>query len=294
MLFIAWCLGAFGLVFGSFAGAQVWRLRARQIQEDEAAGEKVSKKESRSLKALVRPLSHDRSMCLHCHHELRWYDLIPILSWLSLGGRCRYCRKRIGYLEPLVELGLATVFVLSFLYWPYALDAPLQWARFALWLIVCVLMTILFVYDAKWSLLPFSINLGLIVTSVLFLVVSLCITPFGLPEWMSLGGAVMLLAGLYFVLSLRGWVGLGDSILGLGLALLLMSWEKAFLTLFLANLFGCVMLVPLAISHKLSRGAHIPFGPFLILASLIGFLWGSQLIAAIFDWSGLILNPFMV
>lgn len=294
MLFIVSALTLFGLVLGSFAGAQVWRLRARQLEEDKRAGQQVSAKEYARLKGVLRPFGDDRSMCLHCHHALRWYDLIPLISWLLLRGKCRYCRAHIGLLEPLVELGMAATFAASYVWWPFALDAPLEWIRFALWLLACVAMGILFVYDAKWSLLPFVVNITLIVIGVAFFAISLYLTPFGLNEWLSFAGAVALLAGLYYVFSIPGWVGLGDSILGLGLAVLLMSWDRAFLALFIANLVGCLALIPLAISRKLSRGAHIPFGPFLILGTLISFLWGTQLIAAVFDWSGALLNPFMV
>jgi len=283
-----------GLVFGSFAGAQVWRLRAKQLETDKLAGEKVSPKEYRQLHGLLRPFRKDRSMCLHCQHELQWYDMVPLLSWLSLGGACRYCRHRIGGMEPLVELGLATAFVTSYLYWPYQLVSALEWVQFGVWLIACILMAILFVYDAKWSLLPFAINVGLVAVSVVFVIVHVAITPFASLDWWSLVGGIGILSGLYYIFSLFGWVGLGDSILGLGLALFLGGWDKAFLALFIANLLGCVMLIPLAMKHKLAHGAHIPFGPFLILGALIAFLWGPDLMVAIFDGSGMLINPFMV
>jgi len=294
MLMTIIALVAFGLVFGSFSGAQVWRLRARQLEQDKKSGEKVSQKEYTQLHSLLKPFAKDRSVCLHCHHELAWYDMIPLLSWLSLGGKCRYCRHSIGSMEPLVEAGLALVFVTSYLFWPHHLDNPLEWVRFAIWLVACVLMAILFVYDAKWSLLPFGINVGLVAVAVLFVVVSFVIAPFSPNDWWSLLGGIGILSGLYYLFSLPGWVGLGDSILGLGLALLLQQWDKSFLALFIANLLGCLMLIPLAFSHKLARGAHIPFGPFLILGTIVAYLWGAQLMTAIFDWSGMLINPFMV
>jgi len=294
MLVAVAILTTLGLVFGSFVGAQVWRLRARQLEDDKKSGEQVSHKEYLQLHGLLRPLGQDRSMCLHCQHELKWYDMVPLLSWLTLGGKCRYCRHRIGATEPLLELGLAGVFVLSYLWWPHQLENPLEWVRFGLWLTVCVLMAILFVYDTKWSLLPFSINVSLIAVSATFLVVSMLIAPFGANDWWSLLGGVAILSGLYYIFSLPGWVGLGDAILGLGLALLLMSWDRAFLALFVANLLGCLMLIPLALRGKLARGAHIPFGPFLIVGALIAFLCGPHLITVIFDWSGMLINPFMV
>ena len=111
-----------GLMLGSFAGAQVWRLRARQLDEDRQAGETIDKQELSRLKPLISvSLTSDRSVCLYCHHQLRWYDMIPLLSWAGTGGRCRYCRQSIGSLEPLIELGLSAAFVISYLTGPHLL-----------------------------------------------------------------------------------------------------------------------------------------------------------------------------
>ena len=89
-------VAALGAVMGSFIGAQVWRVRARQLVEDKQAGEPVDTLELRRLKPLLMPLKDDRSRCLSCGHELRWYDLLPVVSWLVTRGRCRYCRAPIG------------------------------------------------------------------------------------------------------------------------------------------------------------------------------------------------------
>lgn len=288
-------IAVLGLVLGSFVGAQIWRLRARQLVEDKVAGEPYDAHEYKRLIALTKHHGvDDRSRCLSCGHVLAWHDLLPLASWLSIGGRCRYCRKPIGKMEPMLELGMAAVFVLSYFYWPYALGSTLDWVRFGIWLIACVLMAILFVYDAKWSLLPFAVNIGLVAVGVAFLLVSAAIAPFGIEQWVSLAGAVGILAGLYFLFSLPGWVGLGDSILGLGLAALLMTWEGAFLALFVANLLGCLTLVPIAIRGKLKKGMHIPFGPFLILGTVTALLWGQAIILLIFSWSEVLLNSLMV
>jgi len=288
-------VGVFGLILGSFVGAQVWRLRAKQLVEDKEAGEPYDTHEYKRLVALTKHHGvDDRSRCLSCGHTLAWYDLLPLVSWLSVGGKCRYCHKPIGKMEPMLELGVAAVFVVSYLYWPYTLGSMLDWVRFGIWLIACILMTILFVYDMKWSLLPFVINIGLIGAGAAFLLVNIVIAPFAIGQWVSLAGAIGILAGLYFLFSLPGWVGLGDSILGLGLATLLMTWEGAFLALFAANLLGCLALIPIAVQRKLKKGMHIPFGPFLILGAVIALLWGHAITLLIFQWSEVLLNSLMV
>lgn len=294
-LMIVLLLGAGGLVFGSFAGAQVWRLRAKQLVEDKEAGEPYDIHELKRLQVLTkRHGADDRSRCLSCSHQLAWYDLIPLFSWLSIGGKCRYCHKQIGYMEPLIELGVAAIFVLSYAYWPFGLTTWLEWTRFALWLAACVLMAILFVYDAKWSLLPFRINLALGIVGVIYMLVTMCIYPFGAGQWVSLAGAIAILAGLYYLFSLPGWSGLGDSILGLGLAIILLDWQKAFLAVFIANLLGTLAVLPLLARGKIQRRMHVPFGPFLIMGGVIALLWGPGIISATLDWSSALMNSLMV
>ncbi len=285
-------LGVFGALFGSFACAQVWRLRARQLVDDLRDGEKIDRKEMIRLKGLIRPVSQDRSECLSCHHQLAWYDLIPIVSWVRLRGRCRYCHAKIGATEVLCEIGLALTFLVSFMVWPYALETPMQIALFVVWLIACVVMTILFVYDAKWSLLPFRLNVLLIGIAMVFYGL-LFANGYATSLW-SLTGALVLLGGLYLLFSLFGWSGMGDGILGVALALFVGRWGVAFLVLFMANLLGCIMLVPLQAKKRLHRNVKIPFGPFLILATVIGVLWGGQLILHIFGPTSAFILALMV
>lgn len=285
-------LGVLGALLGSFAAAQVWRLRARQLVEDERDGEPVNRSELQRLRGLQRPAHRDRSECLYCHHQLAWFDLVPILSWLWLRGKCRYCGKRIGYMEITAEIGLAFVFILSYLAWPYPLQSTLQIAVFVVWLIACTLGAMLLMYDAKWSLLPFGINCTLIAIAALFVALQLFA---GIPlNIASIAGAVALLGGLYLLFSLLGWVGMGDGILGIGLGLFLGDWQLAFLTLFLANLLGCLMLLPLYVQKKLHRKVKIPFGPFLIIAAFISFLYGKTIILAVFGASSLLANLLML
>jgi prepilin signal peptidase PulO-like enzyme (type II secretory pathway) len=287
-------LGWLGALLGSFVGAQVWRVRARQLVDDKAAGEPYDAHELSRLKPLLQPVSKDRSKCLHFNHTLARYDLIPLVSWLSLGGKCRYCHKRIGRLEPLVELGMAALFIISYLLWPHPLVSLLDLAAFTLWLVGCVLMVMLFVYDAKWSLLPFRINLALIAVAVLFRVIVALHYGFNADALISLVIGLGIMSGLYYLFSLFGWVGLGDSILGLGLGLYLGSWELAFLALFAANLAGSLMLIPLYLKKQLKRNMHVPFGPFMIIGTVIAVLYGHVIIEWVFYSGDTILNTLML
>ncbi len=283
MLIISLILFIFGAVFGSFAGAQVWRLRAKQLTEDRAAGEVYDKKEYSKLLELTKHHgADDRSRCLSCKHELAWYDLIPFASWISTKGRCRYCHKSIGKFEPMMELGVGVIFVVSYLFWPQALTEGLEIAQFGVWLVAVVMLAILFAYDAKWFLLPDRIIIPLVVVSALFAGIEL----YQVGEWLnilSLLGAIAVLSGIYLILWLisKGqWIGFGDVKLGIALACLVVTWDQAFLTLFLANLIGCLIVLPGMIFKKVSRTSQVPFGPMLIGATLISVLWGQDIVAS--------------
>lgn len=279
-----------GVCLGSFAGATVWRLRARQLVLDKKEGEEYDEEEYRRLKKLTKTtVTKDRSQCLHCSYTLRWYDLVPVISWLSLRGKCRNCHKPIGYLEPLIEVAVALFFVLSYAFWPYPLDSALAVAQLVVWLIAGVTLAILFAYDAKWFLLPDKVSFTLmglgLVTVVLVFLQSVDIVG----DLVSIGGSVAILSGLYLFLywiSKGKWIGFGDIKLGLGLALLLANYQLAFVALFAANLIGCLLVIPLMASGKVKRDTHIPFGPLMILgaifAQLIGFYFVDLYLFSVF------------
>lgn len=277
-------LALLGLCMGSFAGATVWRLRARQLVKDKIAGEKVDKKEYKQLQILTTTtLTTDRSRCLHCGHVLAWYDLLPLTSWISTGGKCRYCHEPIGRFEPLIELGVAVFFVGSFLFWPETLNSGLHISQFILWLIAGVLLAMLFAYDLKWFLLPNELIFTLLVVG--FVISLLHIFSSGTIDstFISLIIAAVILSGIYFLLwyiSKGEWIGFGDVKLGLGLALLVGDWKLAFITLFAANLLGCLIVIPGLLIGKLNRKTHIPFGPLLIVGCCIAVLFGQPII----DW----------
>ncbi len=298
------CTALFGLLFGSFAGAMVWRLRARQVVYDEAEYKRLktlkkndkatvsdqaeldwleTTKASRTadikrLKPLLaNTLSKDRSQCLHCHHELAWYDLLPLVSWITSRGKCRYCKKPIGVFEPLIELGTAILFVFTYQY--VVLSAPVYMTL--VWLIIVMLLVILVAYDYRWLLLPDRLMVPLIALALAYATYGIATAAYPLQVALGVLMSVMILSGIYLLLWL--WskgrlVGFGDIKLGLALGLLLMDWQLAILALFLANLIGTIVVLPGLILRKLSRQSQIPFGPFLVLGFFIALFWGKTII----------------
>lgn len=280
-----------GVCLGSFAGASVWRLRAKQLAYDKQHKEPYDRKEySRLKKLLGKRTVDDRSQCLECGYALKWYDLIPVVSWLSLKGKCRNCRKPIGKFELLMELGVAAFFVLSYAFWPIELSGALQITHFVLWLIAGVIMAILFAYDLKWFLLPDALTFALALVGAAIVVLTAVGSQDVVGVVLNALGAVAVLSGLYAVLffvSGGRWVGFGDVKLGIGLALLLGSWQLALVGLFLANFIGCLIVIPLMAAKKLQRTAHVPFGPMLIAGTISAWFLGWPILNAYLSTMGM-------
>lgn len=286
-------VGFLGAILGSFAGAQIWRLRARQLVEDKKAGEKVDQKELKKLSPLIKKISKDRSRCLSCGHELKWHDLIPVVSWVAGLGRCRYCKAFIGWTEILLELVMAGLFVASVAFWSGSLTDIWQVALLVLWLASLVLLAILFVYDLRWLLLPDVINIPFIVLGAIFAGIKVCLAGGFSKNLMTLFGSIAILSGIYMVLYLfskyrygedKTWIGFGDVKLGLGLGLFLGNWLLAFAALFIANLIGTLLVLPSMVRGKLQATSRICFGPLLIVGFLLAWFFSRQIL----EWGFLI------
>ena len=209
--------------------------------------------------------------------------LVGEFSVWQIGSDCY--GKSIGYLEPLIEIGVAVFFVLSYALWPYPLDNNLGLARLVLWLIAGVGLAILFAYDKMWSLLPDSVNFAVIGVGAVSALLVVIGSPDQIGTISSIIGSIAILSGLYWVLYMIShgmWIGFGDIKLGLGLALLLADWRLAFIALFAANLIGCLIVLPAMAMKKLKRNSHVPFGPLLIAGFVIAGLVGNYLISLYF------------
>jgi len=266
-----------GLCFGSFINALVWRTAARDPEVV------LPKPNAKLIKAKQGDMSMatGHSMCTRCYHRLAWYDLVPLLSWLSLKGKCRYCKQPIGRQYPAVELLTAVLFVISYLAWPYGFDAS-GLLRFGFWLTCLVGLVAMAVYDLRWYLLPNKFLYPLIGLGVLHALAQVIITG-KLAIILSTFFSILVAGGIFWVIYQinDNWIGGGDIKLGVLIGLILMSPDLAFLMLFIASLIGCIVSIPvLMVKRKYSKTAQIPFGPFLIAGTLVCLLFGT----AIIDW----------
>lgn len=260
-------LGLFllGLCLGSFANALIWRLHI----QSKAKSKKYS-------------ISKGRSMCPSCKHDLSAKDLVPVLSWLSLRGKCRYCHKPISGQYPLVELTTGVLFVSSYIFWPTELDTASQTLNFTVWLVSLVGLVALFVFDLRYTLLPNRIVFPLILLSIGTVLISSIIENSSQPI---IGACLGALVGggvfhILFELSGGKWIGGGDVKLGYLLGLLLGSAGLSFLMLFTASLLGTIFVLPQIIKGNYHPKTKIPFGPFLIIASILAKFFGQTIIDA--------------
>jgi prepilin signal peptidase PulO-like enzyme (type II secretory pathway) len=247
-------LAAFGLLFGSFVTALSWRLH-----------EKLD-------------FVNGRSQCEYCGHTLAAIDLVPVISWVILRGRCRYCNVAISWQNPIIEASVAIAFVVSYLAWPFALSAWQAQASFGLWLLYIVLLATLFVYDLRWMVLPDALVLPLIALGLLDVALRLSaahnLTLVAYAQQVLLGGCA--LGGVYlllYVISKGRWIGSGDVKLGWFIGMIL-GWEYALCALFLANILCAAIVLPVHITGKLPAKSRVPFGPFLIIAFVLMNLFG--------------------
>lgn len=270
-------LAGLGLVLGSFVNALVWRIYE---QEQLATKNRPSKADKIRLEQLS--IVKGRSMCLSCGHELSAKDLIPVLSWLSLRGKCRYCGARIPD-TPVAELLVPVLLIVSYLWWPWTLVGVLAWAQFAVWVLCIVAFVALLLYDMRWYLLPNRIVFPVIGLAVAFR--GLLAVQSGV-NWADvlLAGfwGVLLLAGLFYILfivSNEQWIGGGDVKLAVALGLLAGGPLAALLLLFFASVGGSVAAVPLLLRGKSVKGLRVPFGPFLILATVVTVLFSQPILS---------------
>ncbi len=272
-----------GLCFGSFINALVWRIyKKEELTDGDHKSLKSKKSDSLNYATGKYSILHGRSMCPKCEHPLNAKDLMPVISWLSLSGKCRYCKKTISYQYPLVELITAGLFVGSYVYMPLGdLMHPETYVSLIAWLIIVVGLVALAVYDAKWMILPNKILYPLIIFTILSITLMAVLFGTTLDKLSMLMLAVIVgcgFFGLIYVVSKGKWIGFGDVKLAILLGLLVATPLNMFITIFLSSVLGMIWIMPLMLVKKLKPTSHIPFGPFLIAACIIVVIFGPNIV----------------
>lgn len=235
----------FGLVMGSFLNVVIYRL---------PRGE-----------SLILPPSH----CPHCGYGLKAMDLVPVLSYSLLRGRCRSCKAAISPRYPIVEL-LTAALTLGWWY-KYGI-ANSGWE---LLLLIYVLIAVAFI-DWDHQIIPNRLTISMMIFGLTLKEFQGDLIPALLG--MAAGG------GLLFVIAMlypKG-MGMGD-VKFLGMTGIFLGWQKVLVSLFLGSLIGVLVIIPLMILGKIDRKTPFPFGPFLVIATLILIFGDNNLILLLYQ-----------
>ncbi len=268
-----------GLMIGSFLNVVIYRLpvmmeREWQIQ----AREFLDQPPAETQKSLT--LAKPASRCPHCGHKIRFYENIPVISYLLLRGKCSACGTGISMRYPLIELLTGVLSALVAWHfgfgWQTVAALPLTWALIALSLI-----------DFDTQLLPDSITLPFLWFGLL-----LSLFPVFADMRASLIGAIAGYMSLWIIyqafrlLTGKEGMGFGDFKL---LALLgaWMGWQALPMIVLLSSAVGAVLGGALVVFKGRDRAQPMPFGPYLAIAGWIALLWGEQISGAYLRWSGM-------
>jgi len=212
-----------------------------------------------------------RSMCPGCARTLRWWELIPVLSFVLLRGRCRRCRAEISLQYPAIEL--ATGFVAIVLGAPFPMTTSEQVVAVLLFIVVSLLIVLL-VIDLKTMLLP-DVYIGIMSVAVLIVtgIRSYESARYYLPLYWALAGIFVGagVLGVIWLLTRGKGIGLGDVKLLIPLGALLGPFDSL-MVLFLSFVAGGAVASFLLVTHKATMKTAIPFGPFLCVAAILVLL----------------------
>ncbi len=268
-------LALFGLCVGSFLNVVIHRL-PQQVERD-------LKEQASDILGLPAPdlgppltLSHPPSRCPSCGHRIRWYEHIPVVSWLALRGRCSSCKTGISARYPAIEILCGVLFAaMGWLHGPH--PVTLAWCGFAALLLAAALI------DWDTTYLPDVLTGPLLWGGLVAATLGWTIP---LPDavWGAVGGFMSLWTVAAAWKLVRGEIGMadGDFILLAGLGAWL-GWQMLLPLVLAASAIGAIVGIGMWLSGALREGRYVPFGPFLAGAGLAVLFAGRE---RVFGWMG--------
>lgn len=236
-------------------------------------------------------VSNGRSRCFNCDAQLKWYDLIPVFSFVFLKGRCRFCKSKISYQYPLIEILTGLVFVgvvirqisLWSVYSTFENGLIFSLVLCLYYFIVFSILIVITIYDYRHKVIPNSFVYAFICLGLLKLLffVYLKYPSLGREDWFDLFSPLMLFIpfALLWLVSSGRWIGFGDAKLAFGIGALL-GFAYGVGSVVLGFWIGAVWSILLLVNYKLlKRGQNIsmqselPFAPFLIAGTILVFMF---------------------
>ncbi|HEY4499942.1 MAG TPA: prepilin peptidase [Candidatus Paceibacterota bacterium] len=250
---------------------------------------------------------HGRSHCPNCKKTLRWYELIPVLSFLFQLGRCRSCKTSLSWQYPLVELASGFVFLI-----PLYLYSPIKPTMYfsiesVVWVLAFLLFIVVWLIDFRLYIIPDEVNIALAGLGLVLIGAQGYYGQFGQFDGSFIGGianifglresvwvnhivaaiAAVIFLGLIIFISKGRAMGMGDLKL-LGALGLLFGWPDVLFIAAFAFILGSIMSIYLIFLRKLKMKDAVPFGPFLVLAAMIIFVWGKPILESYFRFFNLV------
>ena len=262
--------GFFGLMLGSFLNVVIYRMP--KIMERQWAADYADMQGTEPAATEPFNLSVPRSRCPHCGHQIRWFENIPVASYLALRGKCSACRAPISPRYPAVEI--ATGALLFFCGWHWGPTATgLAWGGFSAALLTLALI------DWDTTLLPDDITLPLLWAGL----IGSSLQWTGVPLFTALWGAVAGYLSLWIIywgfklLTGKEGMGYGDFKLFAALGAWF-GWPALVPMILMASVIGAIVGIAMKFSSGLREGGYIPFGPFLAGAGLTAMVFGPNAI----------------
>lgn len=267
-VFDAGLAGVLGLMIGSFLNVVIYRLpkimeRQWAAECAELAGKELPQTETFNL---VLP----RSRCQKCSHQIRWYENIPVLSYLFLRGKCSACGTPISLRYPLVELITGALFFYCVWSWG-ATPMGLVWCGFSAAIVALAMI------DWDTTLLPDSITQPLLWAGLIAAALKWNNVPLAEALWGAVAGylALWLVYWSFKLVTGKEGMGFGDFKLYAALGAWF-GWTALVPIILMASVIGAVIGIALKFSAGLREGGYVPFGPFLAAAGLTAMIFGPQ------------------
>ena len=265
-VFDASVAGVLGLLVGSFLNVVIYRLPKMMERQWAAECADLAGKPVEVVPAFN--LMVPRSRCGHCGHQIRWYENIPVVSWLALRGKCSACRKPISVRYPVVEVVTGALFLFCVARWG-ATPAGLMWCGFSAAIVALAMI------DWDTTLLPDDITLPLLWAGL----IGAALRWTGVPLTQAVWGAVAGYMSLWLVYQgfklLTGKEGMGFGDFKLFAALGVWFGPTALVPIILmASVIGAIVGITMKFTSGLRESGHVPFGPFLATAGLTAMVFG--------------------
>ncbi|WP_448255290.1 prepilin peptidase [Ottowia oryzae] len=260
--------GFFGLLIGSFLNVVIYRLPKMLEREWTAGCAELSGQappEQERFNLLV-----PRSRCQQCGHQIRWYENVPVLSYLALRGKCSACGTAISIRYPMVELVTGLLFAWCVWRWGPNLSGGM-WCLFAAMLVAMTLI------DWDTTLLPDVLTLPLLWAGLIAADLRWIPVPLSDAVWGAVAGYMSLWL-VYWAFKLatgKEGMGFGDFKLFAALGAWF-GWQALVPIILMASVIGAVVGIVMKLNSSLREGGQIPFGPFLAMAGVTAMVFGPQ------------------